>query len=114
MEVRRSQAPPLLQRLCRTLQLARVIEVSDGDTLTVKVDRLYRDEGVRRIRLKGVSTRDGDTEADTFLHELLPPGTWVAVETFKLTYDRYEGYVTLQDGRDVGQLIVKAGYGTQA
>jgi endonuclease YncB( thermonuclease family) len=96
--------------------VAHVVEVHDGDTVTVDIemDAGFHDSLVRRrpMRLLGINTREldepGGPEAQEALAALLPVGTVVSLTSVK--NDKYGGrYVaklTLPDGRDVAEVMI--------
>ncbi len=120
----RSDAPYKLRRMTRPRFLAQIVGVSDADTITCVLDRWFKDDSTRRIRLKNLICPELDdpdpvlaghaAAGKTWLEGELSHGTWCMVETFKQTRDRYEGVITLADGRDVAEMIVLAGYGDWA
>ena len=72
---------------CDFLYNAQVIDVHDGDSLRVYVDRGMRDYSVWAIRLLGCNARElsapGGPEARDELMRRLPPGMAVVLATVK-------------------------------
>jgi len=102
----------------------RVIEVHDGDTLTLDLDLGF---GVRlpgqswggktllACRVHGINSPELNTDAGkaarAYASGLLPPGTLVTVTSYG--WDKYGGRflggITLGDGRDFATLMLDAG-----
>lgn len=71
------------------------------------------------VRLFGYGAPELDEEAGraslAFLLRLIPPGTTVRLESKRLDkYGRCEAVVTLNDGRDLGELLLHTGMVRQA
>jgi endonuclease YncB( thermonuclease family) len=78
----------------------------------------------RMIRLRGVNApelfsgppevRERGAAARDFLAELRPPGTKcrLATERDVTTFGRYVAYIELEDGREVGAVLIEAGHAT--
>jgi len=113
----------------------QILAVHDGDTLRVDLDLVgvagrhhdvdlgfdvhivgHRIRLREDVRLLGCNARElsmaGGPEAAQHLAELLPPGLWVTVETFKPDKfgGRYDARITLPDGRDVTAVMCTDGY----
>lgn len=96
---------------------AYVVKVYDGDTITVVLDRRFKDTSLMRIRIRNLNAAElneaGGAAARDHLAKLLPVGTPVIVTTFKQTHDRYEGDVLFEaDGvmRDVRDAMSDGGF----
>jgi micrococcal nuclease len=100
-----------------------VIErVVDGDTVHAIVSLGLDEYAYRMIRLRGVNApelfsgppeeRERGAAARDFLAELLPPGTKcrLATERDVTTFGRYVAYIELEDGREVGTVLIEAGH----
>ncbi|MCA9367217.1 thermonuclease family protein [Candidatus Kaiserbacteria bacterium] len=100
---------------------ATVEKVIDGDTIIV------RDAAGKAVtvRLIGIDTPEVEglpagaecygAEASAAAHSLLPVGATVTLTTdnTQATYDKYNrllAYVTIADGRDVGEWLIREGY----
>lgn len=109
---------------------ARCVKVVDGDTFDFEVDLGFRIVHTIRVRLKDVDTpemnsknaaeREHAKEAKTLCIDLmLEPcahvmcaGHPVVIKTEKDKigiYGRYTAAVTLEDGRDLGQVLIDSG-----
>lgn len=102
---------------------ATVTDVHDGDTITVTVDLGWNVSMQRdHVRVAGISARElsmpGGPEARDYVQGLLPLGTRVVVRSVKvdqdpadvMSFDRYVLYVQLADGRDLGAVVIAAGF----
>ena len=98
----------------RDARVARVVRVSDGDTVVL--------DGLGRSRLIGIDTPEvyGGVEcfgrrASAFVKRLLPPGTRVRYRLGVGERDRYGRplvYVWLADRRFLNAVLVREGYAT--
>lgn len=103
----------------KSLPAYRVVEVIDGDTITVAKD------GRTRVRLMGMDTPERTTtrngkiehfgeEAHRFARSLLAESGWEVRLTYdqvrKDKYGRDLAYVWLQDGRMLNAVLVAEGY----
>lgn len=97
----------------------RVTQVVDGDTLWIESE-----EGKEKIRLIGINAPEINhpskgvecfgTEAFLFATELAHD-TVISYQTdpsqgTRDKYDRLLAYVTLEDGRDLGEVLIRQGY----
>lgn len=100
---------------------AEVKRVVDGDTYDMIVDLGFYVYHKIRVRLRGVDTPEvfgknaspEGTWASDFVKELIE-GKVVTITTTKSTptsYNRWEATVLLEDGRDLGEVIVEEGHG---
>jgi micrococcal nuclease len=100
---------------------AIVTRVVDGDTFDATVDLGFGVFKKHRFRLKDVDTpetwrpktkaEDIHGEAATAFVTTLIEGQNVILSSVKsAVYSRYEAYVTLSDGSDLGTLIVENGF----
>jgi micrococcal nuclease len=89
---------------------AKVIHITDGDTITVLNDA---NEQIK-IRLNGIDCPEKaqayGNQAKQFTKDLVA-GQMVAIQAYETDrYGRTIGDVTLADGRNLSQELVKAGY----
>lgn len=96
---------------------ATVVRVIDGDTAVVDIDLGFHTwRRNQSIRLLDCNARElsmpGGPEARDHLSGLLPAGTQVTVSTVKVDKygDRYDGAVTLPDGRDLVTVLAESGW----
>jgi endonuclease YncB( thermonuclease family) len=96
---------------------ARVISVTDGDTIVLNIDLGRRHYSIDSIRLIGVNARElsqpGGHEAADYLRTLCPEGLTVRFQTFKNKSDKYGrwlGRVYLPPMVDLNQMMVDAGH----
>lgn len=107
---------------------ARVTEVVDGDTLGVRVTIWLDQEVTARVRLDGIDTPESRSEcadekrlaqaARQKLATLVAPATEGkgdgTIRLHDVEYDKYGGRVrarvTLADGTDLAQAMIKAGH----
>lgn len=104
---------------------ARVLDVHDGDTCHLDVDlgfgitaTAYTVTGHPRLscRVWGINAPELDTDAGKaardYARTLLTPG--LLVEVLSHGFDKYggrfDGQITLPDGRDFGQTMIAAGH----
>jgi len=93
---------------------ATVVSVYDGDTMTLDVDLGFYVRVRMACRLLGINApelRDeGGRVARDTLRALCPVGVGVTVKSVKPDKygGRFDGTVTLPDGRDVSQLLIAA------
>lgn len=91
---------------------ATVLDVHDGDTITLDVDLGFHCHYRTPVRLLGCNARElsdvGGKEARDNLRALLPVGAPVMVSTVKIDKfgGRYDAAITLHDGRDLVALLV--------
>jgi endonuclease YncB( thermonuclease family) len=96
---------------------AQVARVVDGDTVILNVDLGFhvwlREQS---FRLLGINAREhadvGGPEATANLNRLLPVGTMVTLSSDKPDKygGRYDGVITLADGRDLSHVLVQDGW----
>lgn len=107
---------------------ARVTEVVDGDTLGVRVTIWLDQEVTAKVRLDGIDTPESRSdcadekrmaqEARQKLATLVAPATEGkgdgTIRLYDVEYDKYGGRVrarvTLADGTDLAQAMIKAGH----
>lgn len=75
-------------------QYAAIVErIVDGDTVDFNVDLGFRTWMKGRFRLAGINTPErgqpGWAEANAFLAEQIPIGSWVVIQTYKPPLDKY-------------------------
>lgn len=94
---------------------ATVLSVHDGDTLTLNVDlgfylRMQMPCRVLGVNAPELSTTAGKAARD-FMATLCPVGTPVLLQSVKDDKygGRFDGAITLPDGRSVAQELIKAG-----
>lgn len=105
----------------RPLNLGEVVRVIDGDTIEMRwaMDLGFGDTFTRQrpFRLLGVNCPEKHTaagkRAKAFVTELLPVGTTCALTSVRVDKyaPRFDAILTLTDGRDVSDVILKAGHG---
>jgi endonuclease YncB( thermonuclease family) len=85
----------------------------DGDTVEVFVDQGFGTARPKQsFRILGINAREegqpGGPEAAAHLAELLPVNTRVIVNSVKPDKygDRYDGKITLPDGRDLSSVLI--------
>jgi endonuclease YncB( thermonuclease family) len=92
---------------------ARVVSVTDGDTVKVEVGEAG-ERRILKVRLLNIdSPEEGQShyvQARLFASELVNGKTISLRLTGGRTYDRVVGTVRLPDGRDLGQEMVRGGY----
>lgn len=98
---------------------ARVVEVTDGDSIKV---RMIRSGVPRNVRLIGIDTPEthgrvecGGPEASRSLRRMLPPGQVVRLisdpnQDNRDLFNRLLRYVTKPNGRDMGRKQVRRGW----
>ena len=100
---------------------AIVTRVVDGDTFDATVDLGFGVFKKHRFRLKDVDTPETwrpktETEkkhglaATQYVIELIEHKSVTLSSVKSAVYSRYEAYVTLQDGSDLGTLLVENGF----
>jgi len=100
---------------------AVVIRVVDGDTFDAVVDLGFETTVKKRFRLKDVDTpetwrpkteaeREHGEKTSAFVSSLLLYKNVILTSVKSAVYSRYEAYVTLDDGRDLGKLIIENGF----
>jgi endonuclease YncB( thermonuclease family) len=98
---------------------AQVEEVTDGDTFRVWIDLGFSVYLRTKIRVQGVNAPELPTPAGcaaaAYLITLLPINSVVTVESRRLDlHGRAEAVVTLEDGRDLGQVLLDARHAVPA
>jgi endonuclease YncB( thermonuclease family) len=100
---------------------ATVLRHHDGDTFwahfvfeqVLPFHMKTRTDAEIKIRVKGINAPEKATEQGAIAllvaGSVLPVGTIVDIETFRITHDRYEGVVTLRDRRDYATVLVEHG-----
>lgn len=100
---------------------AIITRVVDGDTFDAIVDLGFTVSVKQRLRLKDVDTpetwrpkttaeAEHGSKATSFVKELIE-GKSVTLKSVKAAvYSRYEAYITLPDGRDLGTLLIENGF----
>jgi micrococcal nuclease len=98
----------------------RIVAWTDGDTLVVDCGLGFRLTFRQAVRLYGSNapelhgaTREAGLAALNFAAALAPPGSAVAVESYKNgreKFGRWLAKVTLPDGRDVSAAMIAAGH----
>ncbi len=92
---------------------ARVVSITDGDTLKVEVGEAG-ERRVLKVRLLNIDSPEAGqshyAQARLFASELVNGKTVSLRLTGGRTYDRVVGTVRLPDGRDLGQEMVRGGY----
>lgn len=93
---------------------ATCVHVVDGDTLDLLVDLGFRMYKRDRFRLAGVDTpergRPGYREAADYLRGLLSDRTLTLQSEKVSKWGYYLATLTLEDGRNVSQLMIEAGH----
>jgi len=100
---------------------AIVTRVVDGDTFDATVDLGFGVFKKHRFRLKDVDTPETwrpKTEAEKkhgllatkYVIELIEHKSVILSSVKSAVYSRYEAYVTLQDGTDLGTLLIENGF----
>jgi len=100
---------------------AKVLRVIDGDTYEVLIDLGLHSFRREKIRLRDVDTpetwrrkegtpeREHGEQATAFVRDLID-GKTIIIKTAKAAiYGRWEADVCLEDGRDLGKLLIEAG-----
>lgn len=105
----------------RPLNVGTVVRVVDGDTveMTWEMDLGFGDSFARKrpFRLLGVNCPEKNTAAGkaakAFTEQLLPPGTPCGLTSVRVDKfgPRFDAILSLTDGRDVSDVIIKAGHG---
>jgi micrococcal nuclease len=95
---------------------AVIVRVIDGDTIVANLDLGWHtwrhNEHVRLVGIDAPERSDSTrwAQAKSYVERLLPPGTEVLVVSEELEkYGRTLGRILLQDGKDVGVELIKAG-----
>ena len=100
---------------------AIVTRVVDGDTFDATVDLGFGVFKKHRFRLKNVDTpetwrpkteseKQHGLKATKYVTTLIEHKTVTLSSVKSAVYSRYEAYVTLEDGSDLGTLIVENGF----
>lgn len=102
---------------------ATVVNVHDGDTVTVDVDLGFSTwRRNQRLRLAGISALElsmpGGKEARNHLREVLPTGTRVTLRSYRaeadpadlMSFDRYVVRLRSLTGVDVAEQLIHDGY----
>jgi micrococcal nuclease len=98
---------------------AIVVRVIDGDTAILDVDLGFYTTVRMSCRLVGINCREhdqpGGKEATAYTASLLPIGTEVVVTSVipDKFAGRFDGHIELPDGRDVADVLVRAGFAAQ-
>ena len=90
---------------------ATVIKVVDGDTVDFNVDLGFKLQFKLRGRFAGLNAPEGkQTEAANWLHEQLPVGQAVVIET-KKTQEKYGRWLVtiFLDGRNINEELLDGG-----
>jgi len=94
---------------------AGVIDVHDGDTMTLVIDLGFNVTVKQHCRLKGINAPELSTQAGkdalAFALTLVEPGDTVITTSYGWDKygGRYDGTVQLLDGRDFAATMLKAG-----
>ena len=104
----------------RPMNIAEVLRVIDGDTVEMswEMDLGFGDyfRRQRPFRLLGINCPEKHTaagkKAKAFVEKLLPVGTPCALTSVRIDKfaPRFDAILTLTDGRDVSDVILKAGH----
>jgi endonuclease YncB( thermonuclease family) len=93
-----------------------VVKEHDGDTVTIDIDLGFSVHTIQNIRIAGInapelSTPEGKLSRD-YIQKILPIGTKVVLHTekYRESFTRYIGDIYLDDGRNVGQMMIDAGF----
>jgi micrococcal nuclease len=97
---------------------AYVTNIVDGDTFDATVQLGFTVSVEQRFRLKDIDTpetwrpkteaeREHGKRATAFVTPLLLNQEIVLTSVKSAVYNRYEAYVTLPDGSDLGQLLIE-------
>jgi len=100
---------------------AIVNRVVDGDTFDATVDLGFGVFKKHRFRLKDVDTpetwrpktnaeREHGMKASQYVMELIEDKAVVLSSVKSAVYSRYEAYVTLEGGHDLGTLLIEHGF----
>ncbi len=97
---------------------ATVVKIVDADTFDVSIDLGFKMTTEQRLRLEGVDAwevrgeeRTAGLAAKAFVVDAMPVGSTVIVRTEKTgKYGRYIAKITLPDGRDLGETLIKQGH----
>lgn len=94
-----------------------VLDVHDGDTAHFDIDQGFGVHQVElRCRVYGINAPELSTAAGVaardFARSLLPIGSVVTVrsKSWDKYGERYDGQITLPDGRDFGEVMIAEGY----
>lgn len=98
---------------------ARVVRVVDGDTFDAVVDLGFKTTTKQRFRLKGVDTpetwrpttnseKEHGERAKTFVSNLIAGKEVTLTSVKSAVYNRWEAYVELENGTDLGTLLINA------
>jgi endonuclease YncB( thermonuclease family) len=95
---------------------ATVVQVVDGDTVSVDVDNGFHTHVRMLCRLKGIDAPEKNTmagkAAKLFLTNMLPPGTPVVVDSISI--DKYGGRFDgemwiVESGENIGKMMIRTG-----
>lgn len=95
---------------------ALVAKVHDGDTVTLEMDLGYGLDLTLACRIYGINAPELSTDVGKasrdYAKQLLPIGTEVTVVShgWDKYGGRFDGSITLPDGRDFGQTMIHDGY----
>lgn len=97
---------------------AAVLKVYDGDTMTLQVDLGFNVGIKMRCRIWGINAPEMKTDegvaAQAYAAEICPVGGVVTVMSHGWDkYARFDGQVTLPDGRDFGPAMIEAGHAVE-
>ena len=95
---------------------AAVVDVHDGDTMTLAIDLGFDIQATERCRVYGINAPELSTQAGkdarAYALALVKPGDEVTVLShgWDKYGGRFDGSVTLSDGRDFGQVMLDTGH----
>jgi endonuclease YncB( thermonuclease family) len=110
---------------------AVVVDVTDGDTITVLVDTGFGSYRIEQIRIRNINAPELDSldreerkraeEARKYLQTILPLNTPVVIYTYKVgrsnnekrSFNRYVADVEITGNRSVAALMLNAGFAKQ-
>lgn len=97
---------------------AIITRVVDGDTFDAVIDLGFKIVSHQRLRLKGVDTPETwrpkseaekihGKQATEFVSNLILDKEVILTSVKSAVYNRYEAYVELEDGSDLGELLIE-------
>ena len=100
---------------------ATITKVVDGDTYDATIDLGFKTFTKQRLRLKGVDTpetwrpkteeeREHGEKATEFVRSLILNKEVNLTSVKSAVYGRWEAYVTIPSGEDLGKLIIENGF----